>query len=101
MKLAIGKQEDIVGPIALTWVQELTSIHIKDMNNQFVCLFYWGFTPFSTLFQLYHGDNKLMRDPWVNKHEESKKNLTAGLGRNIFKFLHYYIEKNIKSASIK
>ena len=32
-----------------------------------ICLFYWGFTPLSTLFQLYHGDSSLIRDPWVNK----------------------------------
>ena len=26
-----------------------------------------SFTPFSTLFQLYHGDSSLIHDPWVNK----------------------------------
>ena len=31
------------------------------------CLFYLGFTPLSTLFQLYHGDSSLIHDPWVNK----------------------------------
>ena len=37
------------------------------------------------------------------RHEESKENLTAGLGRNILKFLPYYIDKyvNVKSTSIK
>ena len=30
-------------------------------------LFYWGFTPLSTLFHLYHGDSSLIHDPWVNK----------------------------------
>ena len=28
---------------------------------------YWGFTPLSSLFQLYHGDSSLIHDPWVNK----------------------------------
>ena len=28
---------------------------------------YWGFTPLSTLFQLYHGDSSLIHDPWVNR----------------------------------
>ena len=28
---------------------------------------YRGFTPLSTLFQLYHGDSSLIHDPWVNK----------------------------------
>ena len=37
------------------------------------------------------------------RHEESMENLAAGLGRNILKFLHHYIEKyvNVKSTSIK
>ena len=37
------------------------------------------------------------------RHEELKENLTAGLGRNILKFLPYYIEKdvNVKSTSSK
>ena len=30
-------------------------------------LFYWGFTPLSTLFQLYHGGSSLIHDPLVNK----------------------------------
>ena len=36
------------------------------------------------------------------RHEESKEILTAGLGRNILKFLPYYIEKyvNVQSTSI-
>ena len=24
---------------------------------------YWGFTPLSTIFQLYHGDSSLIHDP--------------------------------------
>ena len=37
------------------------------------------------------------------RHEDSKDNLIAGLGRNILKFFSYYIEKyvNVKSTSIK
>ena len=37
------------------------------------------------------------------RHEESNKNLTIGFGRNILKFLLYYIEKyvDVKSTSTK
>ena len=37
------------------------------------------------------------------RHEESKENLTADLGRNVLNFLPSYIEKyvNVKSTSIK
>ena len=34
---------------------------------------YWGFTPLSKLFQLYHGDSSLIHDPWVNKPVLGKK----------------------------
>ena len=38
--------------------------YLKTFDNLFI---YWGFTPLSTLFQLYHGDSSLIHDPWVNK----------------------------------
>ena len=37
-----------------------------------VCLFYWGFTPLSTLFQIYHGNSSLIHDPWVNKRTSTR-----------------------------
>ena len=30
-------------------------------------MIYWDYTPFSTLFQLYHGDSPLIHDPWVQQ----------------------------------
>ena len=35
--------------------------------NLFIYLFYWGFTPLPTLFQLSHGDSSVIHHPWVNK----------------------------------
>ena len=32
-----------------------------------ICLFYWGFTPISILFQLNHCNISHIHDPWVNK----------------------------------
>ena len=40
---------------------------INRIWNMIFILFYWGFTPFSTFFQLYHGNSSLIHDPWVNK----------------------------------
>ena len=37
---------------------------VKLHENLFIS--FWGFTPLSTLFQLYHGDSSLTHDPWVN-----------------------------------
>ena len=38
------------------------------LADTYIYLFiYWGFTPLSTLFQLYHGDSSLIHDRWVNK----------------------------------
>ena len=38
-----------------------------------------GFTPLSTLFQLYQGDSSLIHDPWVNKPVLSSKKTKAYL----------------------
>ena len=40
----------------------LTDLHLLTFY-----LFYLSFTPFLTLFQLYHVDSSLIHDPWVNK----------------------------------
>ena len=46
--------------------QSLQFFFIKDILNQ-VSLFCWGFTWFSTLFQLYYSNISFIHEPWVNK----------------------------------
>ena len=46
----------------------MSGYHLTYVNKNDKYLFiYWGFTPLSTLFQLYHIDSSLIHDPWVNK----------------------------------
>ena len=39
----------------------------KELLYRDIDLFCWGFTSFSTLVQLYHGDSSLIHEPSVNR----------------------------------
>ena len=55
-----SKFKEIYQWVIILWIH-------GEFNNQVTELFYWGFTPLLTLFQLYHGNSSLIHDPWVNK----------------------------------
>ena len=73
--LTTGSHEvvfEVVDPCELTGTGTLTIVVLDNVSRQHCrlfhvfCLFCLGFTPFSTLFKLYHGDSSLINDPCVH-----------------------------------